>query len=92
MSHKNLKRELIKTLGLVTGTAIRSPMALVSNEKENNVQRRKNPRVGHITRIHISPANNDPERLRKCLNEILNHKVDFFEDGAIGNTYHPNSY
>jgi 3',5'-cyclic AMP phosphodiesterase CpdA len=84
MSNKNQiqRRDLIKKLGLATGTAILSPIALVSQKNENNVRRRRTMRVAHITDIHISPANNAPERFRKCLNEILHHNVDFFLNGG----------
>jgi Icc protein len=38
--------------------------------------------IGHITDIHIEPANGAPAMFRKCMDQVLTHKVDFFLNGG----------
>jgi Icc protein len=38
--------------------------------------------IGHITDIHIEPANGAPALFRKCMDQVLTHKVDFFLNGG----------
>ncbi len=50
----------------------------------NGQERRKKKvlHVAHITDIHIRPEHNAPARFRKCMDEIKQHRIDFFLNGG----------
>lgn len=39
-------------------------------------------RIAHITDVHIRPEYNAPERFKRCIEKIKEHKVDFFLNGG----------
>ena len=77
------RRSLIKGLGLATGAALVSPVAIAETTKKNVIKKRnKSLRIAHITDVHIRPEHNAPNRFKQCLEEIKGHKIDFFLNGG----------
>lgn len=80
--HDQKRRQLLKKLGLATGTAVLSPILLSAQNNTSKTKPKRVLRIAHITDIHISPDNNAPNRFRKCLTDIKKHGVDFFLNGG----------
>ncbi|WP_276500837.1 metallophosphoesterase family protein [Terrimonas pollutisoli] len=74
------RRELIKKMGLGAGA-----IAIGGDQSFANGQERRKKKVlhvAHITDIHIRPEHNAPARFRKCMDEIKQHRIDFFLNGG----------
>jgi len=80
------RRNWIKKTGLLTGAAAVAPMV----HSEQIFEKKPILTVAHITDVHIRDAENAPERFKKCLEEVKNHKVDFFLNG--GDSIHAADY
>jgi len=76
------RRLFIKKMGLVAGASALAPITLSAHSNSVKNQQKKVLRVAHITDIHISADNDAPNRFKKCLAEIKNHKIDFFLNGG----------
>jgi predicted phosphodiesterase len=76
------RRQFIKSLGLTAGTIAFGGAISFAQEIKPEGKSKRLLRVAHITDIHITGENNAPNRFRKCLTEIKNHKVDFFLNGG----------
>lgn len=81
------RRNWIKNAGKITGAVTAAPVISATG-----TQGRQKPvlTIAHITDVHIRNCDNAPERFKKCLNEIRNHKVDFFLNG--GDSIHAADY
>ncbi len=81
------RRNWIKNAGKITGAVTAAPVISATG-----TQGRQKPvlTIAHITDVHIRNGDNAPERFKKCLNEIRNHKVDFFLNG--GDSIHAADY
>lgn len=75
------RRTVLKTLGAGTAAlglgraAMASPGTPLSGPK-------RVLRIAHITDVHLRPEHEAPARFRRCLDDILQHKVDFFLNGG----------
>ena len=79
--HDPNRRHLIKSMGLATGAAALSGIAIAQGNKSESKPKRV-LRIAHITDVHIRPEHNAPRRFTNCLEEIKKHKVDFFLNGG----------
>tara|TARA_R110002049_G_scaffold4504_1_gene31293 strand:+ start:8899 stop:9822 length:924 start_codon:yes stop_codon:yes gene_type:complete len=80
-THDPIRRKLIKSMGLATGAAALSGIAIAQGNKSESKSKRL-LRIAHITDVHIRPEHNAPRRFKNCLEEIKKHKVDFFLNGG----------
>lgn len=77
------RRTAFKSLGLVAGVAMVSPISYVAASIRPGFKAPKKVlTVAHITDVHIRPEHNAPNRFRKCIAEIKKHKIDFFLNGG----------
>ncbi len=75
------RRELITKTGLASAGAMLIPGVLDAAPKPGK-KSKKSLRIAHITDVHIRPEHNAPTRFRKCLQDIIGHRVDFFLNGG----------
>ncbi|MCC6289684.1 MAG: metallophosphoesterase [Chitinophagaceae bacterium] len=82
------RRNVIKQVGLLAATALTGNMA-VANEQDA-----KQPKpvltIAHITDVHIRPEEEAPNRFKKCLRLVKQHKIDFVLNG--GDSIHAADY
>lgn len=65
--------------------------ATQANSSDATLARKKPAlRIAHITDVHIRPEANVPDRFKKCLQEVLTHKVDLFLN--TGDSIHAADY
>ncbi|MDY7395152.1 metallophosphoesterase [Aureibaculum sp. 2210JD6-5] len=76
------RRQFIKKMGLVAGVSAFTPITLSAQNSTAKNNEKRVLRVAHITDIHMSADNDAPNRFKKCLTEIKEHKVDFFLNGG----------
>jgi len=72
------RRDILKHTGLLAAGALAAPVAKAVAKPV----RKPVLTIAHITDVHISEADNAPERFQKCLEEIKGRKVDFFLNGG----------
>jgi len=72
------RRDILKHTGLLAAGALAAPVAKAAARPV----RKPVLTIAHITDVHISEADNAPERFQKCLEEIKRRKVDFFLNGG----------
>ena len=76
------RRKALQQLGLVAGASLIGPSAMGSDNLEGLKTAKKSLRIAHITDVHIRPEHDAPSRFKKCVKEILTHKVDFVLNGG----------
>ena len=78
------RRDVLKTMGLLTGMAATASHPALAAAIDNRKGRSTKPalRVVHITDVHIRTGDQAPDRFKKCLAEITRLKVDFFLNGG----------
>lgn len=72
------RRDILKHTGLLAAGALVPPVAKAAAKPV----RKPVLTIAHITDVHISEADNAPERFQKCLKDIKSRKVDFFLNGG----------
>lgn len=72
------RRDILKQTGLLAAAALAAPVAKAAAKPV----RKPVLTIAHITDVHISEADNAPERFQKCLEDIKGRKVDFFLNGG----------
>lgn len=75
------RRNLLKNIGLTAGTLALSAVGAVTAEAAARPSKRI-LRIAHITDVHMRPELDAPNRFRKCMELIKQHKVDFFLNGG----------
>ncbi|WP_254785822.1 metallophosphoesterase family protein [Zhouia amylolytica] len=81
-NYNSKRREALKKLGMAAGAISLSPIQSIALPKKLKHTTNRLLRLAHITDIHLSSANDAPNRFRKCLSEIKDHDVDFFLNGG----------
>ena len=76
------RRNTLKTLGLVAGAMVISPLASASTTKDYLKSKNRVLRIAHITDVHIRPEHDAINRFKKCLEDIKKHNIDFFLNGG----------
>ncbi len=72
------RRTLIKSIGIVASATALGKTTKAAQQMVVDLNRKRSLRIGHITDVHLRPEYNAPERFKKCIDEIKNHKIDFF--------------
>lgn len=72
------RRDILRQSGLLAAGVLAGPVTKAAARPV----RKPVLTIAHITDVHISEADNAPERFLKCLEEIRRRKVDFFLNGG----------
>ena len=82
------RRNLIKQVGLLTTGIIAGNPAVATFPKSKFTK--PSLILAHITDVHIRPEEGVPERYKKCLQQVKQHKIDFVLNG--GDSIHAADY
>lgn len=81
------RRNFLKNTGLIGALGVLPTGISLAAQKE---KQKPVLTIAHITDVHIRGNDNVPARAKKCLDEVLKHKLDFILNG--GDSIHDASY
>lgn len=82
------RRNLLKQVGLLSSGVIAGKFAGATQQKK--WPQKPVLTLAHITDVHIRPEEGVPDRYKKCLHQVKQHKIDFVLNG--GDSIHAADY